>query len=76
MAKLRNVNRSSRSGHHGNGGTHFEVETCHDGQLLHRQLLGGLLVTMATTTLDFGTTTEVLWPREPASGADASPIVR
>lgn len=35
--------------------THFEMETCYDGELLHCQLFGGLLVTMATATLDFGT---------------------
>ena len=35
--------------------THFEMETCYDGELLHCQLFGGLLVTMATAALDFGT---------------------
>lgn len=35
--------------------THFQMETRYDGELLHCQLFGGLLVTMATATLDFGT---------------------
>lgn len=35
--------------------THFEVETRYDGELLHCQLFGGLLVAMATAALDFGT---------------------
>lgn len=36
-------------------GTHFEMEAGHDGQLLHGELLCGLLVAMATATLDLGT---------------------
>lgn len=36
-------------------GTHFEVEAGHNGQLFHGELLGGLLVAMATATLDLGT---------------------
>ena len=43
-------------------GAHFEVETRHDGELLHRQLFGGFLVTMATAALDFGTASQMLWP--------------
>lgn len=39
----------------------------HDGQLLHGQLLGGLLVTMATTALDLSAAAEVLWPGEPGT---------
>ena len=37
----------------------------HDGQLLHGQLLGGLLVAMATTALDLSAAAEVLRPGEP-----------
>lgn len=50
--------------------THFEVETRHDGELLHCQLFGGLLVAMATAALDFGTASEMLGPSEPAARAD------
>lgn len=35
--------------------THFEMETGHNGQLLHGELLCGLLIAMATATLDLGT---------------------
>ncbi len=45
--------------------SYFEVKAGHDGQLLHGQLLGGLLVTMATAALDLSTAAEVLWPGEP-----------
>jgi len=41
------------------------VKAGHNGQLLHGQLLGGLLVTMATAALDLGTAAEVLWSGEP-----------
>lgn len=34
--------------------THLEVETGHDGQFLHGELFGGLLVAMAAATLDLG----------------------
>lgn len=44
----------------------FEVKAGHDGQLLHGQLLGGLLVTMATTALDLSAAAKVLWSGEPA----------
>lgn len=37
----------------------------HDGQLLHRQLLGRLLVTMAATALDLCAAPEVFWSGEP-----------
>lgn len=37
----------------------------HDGQLLHGQLLGGLLVAMATAAFDLSTAAKVLWPGEP-----------
>lgn len=47
--------------------THFEVETRYDGELLHCQLFGGLLVAMATAALDFGTASEMLGPSEPAA---------
>lgn len=50
--------------------THFEVETRHDGELLHCQLFGGLLVAMATAALDFGTASEMLGPSEPAARAE------
>lgn len=46
--------------------SYFEVKAGHDGQLLHGQLLGGLLVTMATAALDLSAAAEVLWPGEPA----------
>lgn len=36
-------------------GTHFEVEAGHNGQLFHGELLGGLLVAMATAAFDLGT---------------------
>ena len=36
-------------------GTHLEVEAGHNGQLLHGELLGGLLVAMATAAFDLGT---------------------
>lgn len=49
--------------------THLEMETGHDGQPLHGQLLGGLLVTVATAALDFGAASEVLGPREPAGAS-------
>lgn len=42
----------------------------HDGQLLHGQLLGGLLVTMATAALDLSAASEVLGSGEPAGGKD------
>lgn len=45
--------------------SYFEVKAGHDGQLLHGQLLGGLLVTMATAALDFSAAAEVLWSGEP-----------
>lgn len=45
--------------------SYLEVKAGHDGQLLHGQLLGGFLVTMATTALDLGTAAEVLRPGEP-----------
>ena len=48
------------------GPTHFQVKTRHNGELLHRQLFGGLLVAMATTAFDFGTASEMLGPRKPA----------
>lgn len=48
---------------------YLEVKAGHDGQLLHGQLLGGLLVTMATTALDLGTATEVLRPGEPGKSS-------
>lgn len=47
--------------------THLEVKTCHNGEPLHCQLLGGLLVTMATTAFDFGTAPQVLGSCEPAA---------
>lgn len=50
--------------------THFEVETRYDGELLHCQLFGGLLVAMATAALDFGTASEMLGPGEPAARGD------
>lgn len=53
------------SGEPSNTLSDFEVEAGHDGQLLHGQLLGGLLVTMATAALDLGAAAEVLWPGEP-----------
>lgn len=37
----------------------------HDRQLLHGQLLGGLLVTMATAALDLGAAAQVLRSGEP-----------
>ena len=40
------------------------MEAGYDGELLHGQLLGGLLVTMATTALDLGPAAEVLWSGE------------
>lgn len=45
--------------------SYFEVKAGYNGQLFHGQLLGGLLVTMATTTLDLRTAAEVLWSGEP-----------
>lgn len=45
--------------------SYFEVKAGHDGQLLHGQLLGGLLVAMATAAFDLSTAAEVLWPGEP-----------
>lgn len=50
-----------------NAHTHLEVKACHDGEPLHRQLLGGLLVTMATTAFDFGTAPQVLGSCESAA---------
>ena len=40
------------------------MEAGYDGELLHGQLLGGLLVTMTTTALDLGPAAEVLWSGE------------
>lgn len=34
--------------------TYFQVETRHNRKSLHSQLLGGLLVTMATAAFDLG----------------------
>lgn len=45
--------------------SYFEVKTGHNGQLLHGQLLGGLLVTMATAALDLGAAAKVLRPGKP-----------
>lgn len=42
------------------------MKTGHDGQLLHGQLLCGLLVTMATTALDLSTTAKVLRSSKPS----------
>lgn len=36
----------------------------HNGQLFHGQLLGGLLVSVATGALDLGRRAQVLGPRE------------
>lgn len=47
------------------GLSYLEVKAGHDGQLLHRQLLGGLLVTMAATALDLGAAPEVFRSGEP-----------
>lgn len=47
--------------------THFEVKACHNGEPLHCQLLGGLLVTMATAAFDFGTAPQVLGSCESAA---------
>ena len=43
------------------------MEAGHDGQLFHGELLGGLLVAMATATLDLGTASQVLWPGKSAA---------
>lgn len=45
--------------------THLEVKAGHDGQLLHGQLLGGLLVTVAAAALDLSTAAEMFWSGEP-----------
>lgn len=42
------------------------MKTGHDGQLLHGQLLCGLLVTMATTALDLSAAAKVLRSSKPA----------
>lgn len=43
----------------------LEVKAGHDGKLLHGQLLGRLLVTMAAAAFDFSAAAEVLWSGEP-----------
>ncbi len=60
---------------------HLEVETRHDRKPLHRQLLGGLLVTMAPAAFDLGAASQVFGSGEPAmqkreSAAIADPAVR
>ena len=48
------------------GGTYFEMKTGNNRQLLHGELLGGLLVAVATATLDLGTAPQVLGSGKPA----------
>lgn len=43
----------------------LEVEAGHDGQLLHGQLLSGLLVAVTAAALDLGAAAEVFWSGEP-----------
>lgn len=51
--------------HTHNTQSYFEVKAGHNGQFLHGQLLGGFLVTMATTALDLSTAAKVFRPGEP-----------
>lgn len=45
--------------------TYFEVKAGNDGQLLHGQLLGRLLVTMTTAALDLRAAAEMFWSGKP-----------
>lgn len=49
----------------------LEVKAGHDGQLLHGQLLGRLLVTMAAAAFDFSAAAEVLRSGEPGGGEES-----
>lgn len=55
MLQRRGGHRTPTLGPGCDRGTHFEVEAGHNGQLFHGELLGGLLVAMATATFDLGT---------------------
>lgn len=55
MLQRRGGHRTPTLGPGRDRGTHFEVEAGHNGQLFHGELLGGLLVAMATATFDLGT---------------------
>ena len=50
--------------------THFQVKTGHDGQFLHRQLLGRLLITRTTRAFDFGRRSQVFRTGEPFQTID------
>lgn len=58
--KLRKVRKTHKQ-------SHFEVKASHNWEPLHCQLLGGLLVTMATAAFDFGTAPQVLRSCESAA---------
>lgn len=49
----------------------LEVKAGHDGQLLHGQLLGRLLVTMAAAAFDFSAAAKVLRSGEPGRGEES-----
>lgn len=44
--------------------TYFEMEAGDNGQFLHGELLGGLLVAVTATAFDLGAASQVLWSGE------------